>query len=88
MKKNRNTRLLNHHNQPLAGALLALCVATSGVVAQAQNIQLSAIGTTHPGFVINGELAGDQAGFSVSGAGDVNGDGFADIIVGAPFSRP
>ncbi|WP_293006128.1 integrin alpha [Nitrosomonas sp.] len=34
------------------------------------------------GFRLEGEL--DGAGFSVSGAGDVNGDGFADLIIGAP----
>ena len=35
------------------------------------------------GFVINGIDAGDTSGFHVSGAGDVNGDGFNDLIIGA-----
>ena len=35
------------------------------------------------GFKITGEDANDAAGASVASAGDVNGDGFGDIIVGA-----
>jgi hypothetical protein len=34
---------------------------------------------------IIGDSAGDQLGYSVSGAGDVNGDGKDDVIVGAPY---
>ena len=36
------------------------------------------------GFRILGEAAGDSAGFSVSSAGDINGDGYDDLMVGAP----
>jgi Ca2+-binding RTX toxin-like protein len=40
------------------------------------------------GFAINGIAAGDQSGFSVSSAGDVNGDGFDDLIIGARSADP
>ena len=40
------------------------------------------------GIVINGIDAGDDSGYSVSSAGDVNGDGFDDLIIGAPYADP
>ncbi|WP_133176139.1 S-layer family protein, partial [Limnohabitans sp. Rim28] len=38
------------------------------------------------GFVVNGAAAGDELGSRVTSVGDVNGDGFADFVVSAPFA--
>jgi hypothetical protein len=38
----------------------------------------------NPSWIVTGEIAGDQFGWSAATAGDVNGDGYADVIVGAP----
>lgn len=46
-------------------------------------IELSSLNGTN-GFVINGVSEDDRGGSSVSGIGDVNGDGIADILIGAP----
>ncbi|MEO1145605.1 MAG: Ig-like domain-containing protein [Cyanobacteria bacterium J06638_22] len=40
------------------------------------------------GFVLNGIDAGDRSGYSVSGAGDINGDGIDDLIIGADGADP
>jgi hypothetical protein len=47
------------------------------------NINLASLNGTN-GFVMNGIDANDYSGTSVSGAGDTNGDGFDDILIGAP----
>ncbi len=39
------------------------------------------------GFKIDGEYPGGYSGQSVSGAGDINDDGYADLIIGA-FGYP
>ncbi len=48
----------------------------------AATLEVSAL-TGANGFRLRGAAAGDRAGFSVAGGGDVNGDGFADVVVGA-----
>ena len=48
------------------------------------SVNLDTLGTG--GFRIDGIDAYDYSGYSVSGAGDVNGDGLDDVIVGAPFA--
>jgi Ca2+-binding RTX toxin-like protein len=51
------------------------------------NINLSSLDGIS-GFRLSGAATNDRSGWSVASAGDVNGDGFADLIVGAPFADP
>ena len=53
----------------------------------AANVDLSALNGTN-GFKLSGAAAYDSSGFSVASAGDVNGDGFDDLIVGAFGADP
>ena len=46
------------------------------------SLDLSSLDGTN-GFRLDGVAAGDRSGFAVSSAGDVNGDGLADLLIGA-----
>jgi glycosylphosphatidylinositol phospholipase D len=50
-------------------------------------VELSALSGS-AGFRLNGISGSDSAGSAVSGAGDVNGDGFDDLLIGAPNADP
>jgi hypothetical protein len=52
------------------------------------DLQAGAGGDGSKGFVIRGIAPGDQAGSAAAGTGDVNGDGFTDLLVGAPGAGP
>ncbi len=51
----------------------------------ASSLDLSALDGAN-GFVLNGKFIGDDTGFSVAGAGDINGDGIDDLLIGASGS--
>ena len=49
-------------------------------------IELADVASGIGGFAIEGEAGEDGAGAAVAPAGDFNGDGFADLVVGAPLA--
>jgi hypothetical protein len=67
----------------LGGADAGQAYVIYGVAAPRGTVDLSSLALSE-GYVITGDLAGDAAGYSVAAAGDVNGDGIGDLIVGAP----
>ena len=62
-------------------------VIYGGASAPGGVLDLSSLNGTN-GFILNGIDVGDSSGISVSSAGDVNGDGYDDLIIGAHFAGP
>lgn len=63
----------------------AVYVVFGTAAALPATVNLGALDGTN-GFRIDGAAAGDQLGRSVSGGSDINGDGFADIVLGANYA--
>lgn len=59
----------------------------SGGVIDLSALNSSAV-TGTAGLVINDIDGRDYSGVSVSAAGDINGDGVDDLLIGAPFADP
>nr|WP_322746347.1 tandem-95 repeat protein [Nostoc sp. LEGE 12450] len=72
------------NSQDRAGESYVVFGSSSGFGA---SFNLSSLNGSN-GFVLNGIDAGDESGSSVSNAGDINGDGFDDLIIGANNADP
>jgi|GEM_PF-6648293 len=84
----RRERAPHFLRKALAAAIMAAGVwAAQEAYAIPAVVELSSLNGAN-GFALNGITTGDQSGISVSGAGDVNGDGLADLIVGADYADP
>ncbi len=70
-------------------ALVAVAVLATGLGGSAQAaIELSDIAAGNGGFSIDGRGFMDRLGRSVSGGGDINGDGLADLIIASKRANP
>ena len=75
------------HRPVLLAALGLAGWAPTGAAQFPPTLNLSTLDGSN-GFTLNGVAADDFSGFSVSNAGDVNGDGLDDLLIGAYGAGP
>ena len=66
--------------------LLAVLLLTSSSAVSGEEI-VSILSLT-PDWTVTGDYQGSDYGVSVASAGDVNGDGYADVVIGAQNYPP
>src|SRR5215510_6603014 len=78
-----------HAGAGLLAAAISVAVETASAAGfpaafELRSLQPQAGGDGSTGFILRGIDDRDRSGSSVCGAGDVNGDGIDDLIIGAP----
>ncbi len=77
----------NHIGSTSAGTGASYVVFGTSGLGSSGALDLSTLDGSN-GFVLNGVATHDQAGRSVSAAGDINGDGVDDLVIGAANANP
>jgi hypothetical protein len=70
-----------------SGTFVGYAAVVYGAASRGGNVVLSRSGLDPAvGFMLESSAAGDGTGTSVTGTGDVNADGYDDVVIGAPWS--
>ncbi|MCG8373985.1 MAG: hypothetical protein MI700_10645, partial [Balneolales bacterium] len=87
IKKITGNRFLVRSRRLAAASIIgaSLCVLNPSV--KAQGLLDASTLRGQNGFTITEGSSGDDAGYSLA-TGDINGDGFDDLIIGAPYANP